>query len=106
MADDGGSGVGFFELDEELASPGLRDRPFEEEAEIEEVEDIDVDAEASTTEDMWRDDDDGKRIPFGRDEGDEGFGAAATGLGSSVAAGSVPIDIVRPTGSWVGSFGH
>ncbi|KAG9787946.1 hypothetical protein ABEF93_005153 [Exophiala dermatitidis] len=105
MADDGGSGVGFFELDEELASPGLRDRPFEEEAEIEEVEDIDVDAEASTTEDMWRDDD-GKRIPFGRDEGDEGFGAAATGLGSSFAAGSVPIDIVRPTGSWVGSFGH
>lgn len=79
-ADDGGSGVGFFELDEELASPGLREKPMELEMEAA-LEDAEVS---------------GKRRPKTTEV--------------SFAAGSVPIDIVRPngmiTGSWVGSFGH
>ena len=76
---DGGSGVGFFELDEELASPGLRDSNP--------VETFDLDLE----EDM-----------------SEKAGAAKAGLGivPSLQVGSVPIDIVRPSGSFVGSYGH
>ena len=79
-ADDGGSSVGFFELDEELASPALRDgKP---------AEGFDVD------------------IP--EDDLDEKSGARA-GLGiesvPSVQVGSVPINIVR-SGSWIGSYGH
>lgn len=83
QADDGGSGVGFFELDEELASPGFREKPLEQELEVDPfLEDGVVDE---------------KRV---------GAGDGEVGLGSSFGAGSVPIDIVRPTGSWIGSFGH
>ncbi|EXJ95357.1 hypothetical protein A1O1_00477 [Capronia coronata CBS 617.96] len=79
QADDGGSGVGFFELDEELASPGLREKPFELELEVD---------------------------PISEDGGVDEKADSEAGLGSSFGAGSVPIDIVRPTGSWIGSFGH
>lgn len=78
-AEDGGSGVGFFELDEELASPGFRDgKP---------VENFDLDLEQEVNE--------------------KGH-TARTGLGivPSVTVGSVPIDIIRPTGSFIGSYGH
>ncbi|KIW49810.1 hypothetical protein PV05_11455 [Exophiala xenobiotica] len=86
-ADDGGSGVGFFELDEELASPGLREKPMELEGEG----DLDKDLT-----------DGGASAKAARREENEGVG--------SFRSGSVPIDIVRPNGmmtpSWVGSFGH
>ncbi len=78
-AEDGGSGVGFFELDEELASPGLRDgNP---------VENFDLDLEEDSS---------------------EKAGAARMGLGivPSLKVGSVPIDIIRPSGSFIGSYGH
>ncbi|KAJ9608324.1 hypothetical protein H2200_007312 [Cladophialophora chaetospira] len=77
-ADDGGSGVGFFELDEELASPALRDGQPAENL------DLDLDDEVSEKD------------------------AAKKGLGivPSVTVGSVPIDIVRPSGSFIGSYGH
>ena len=78
-ADDGGSGVGFFELDEELASPGLRDgNPAE-------AFDLDLEEDVS-----------------------EKAAAARVGLGiaPSVQVGSLPIDIVRPSGSFIGSYGH
>ena len=79
-ADDGGSGVGFFELDEELSSPG----PVETKSLKFDVQDLDPD-------DVHGNPGGGKVI-------DEKYG--------SFGVGSVPIDIVRPTGSWVGSFGH
>ncbi|EXJ72680.1 uncharacterized protein A1O5_03826 [Cladophialophora psammophila CBS 110553] len=83
-AEDGGSGVGFFELDEELASPALREgRP---------VEAFDLEIEEEISEKMGRD---------VTDTGERGLGIVP-----SVQVGSVPIDIVRPSGSWVGSFGH
>ncbi|KAH0843693.1 hypothetical protein AYO21_05479 [Fonsecaea monophora] len=83
-AADGGSGVGFFELDEELASPALRDgKPAE-------AFDLEVDEDLS--EKVGRD---------GADGGEKGLG-----LSPSLQVGSVPIDIVRPSGSWIGSFGH
>jgi hypothetical protein len=80
-AADGGSGVGFFELDEELASPALREgNP---------VDTFDLDH--ATEEDS-------SAKP----------GAAKLGLGiaPSLTVGSVPIDIVRPGPSFVGSYGH
>ncbi|KIX05908.1 uncharacterized protein Z518_03882 [Rhinocladiella mackenziei CBS 650.93] len=80
-AEDGGSGVGFFELDEELASPGLREgKPFTWELESA-PEELDINEKMGTNE----------VTP------------------DSFTAGSVPIDIVKPhsiSGSWVGSFGH
>ncbi|EXJ89328.1 hypothetical protein A1O3_02395 [Capronia epimyces CBS 606.96] len=79
QADDGGSGVGFFELDEELASPGLREKPLEQELEVDPLPEEAVADEKADGE---------------------------VGLSSSFAAGSLPIDIVRPSGSWIGSFGH
>ncbi len=87
-AEDGGSGVGFFELDEELASPALRDGKvptfdFETGGDPGFLED----ADAPNPNDMRNGNRDTNHI-------------------GSFKAGSVPIDIVRPTGSWVGSFGH
>ncbi|KAK5021206.1 hypothetical protein LTS07_011202 [Exophiala sideris] len=83
-SEDGGSGVGFFELDEELASPGIREKPFEAEMEAGTLEDVDLN----------------EKIEKDKDELQSG----------SFTAGSVPINIVRPSGmmtpSWVGSFGH
>lgn len=82
-AEDGGSGVGFFELDEELASPGLREKPLEAEMEAG-LEDVDLN----------------EKVDKDKDEPQAG----------SFSAGSVPINIIRPSGmitpSWVGSFGH
>ncbi|EXJ64055.1 hypothetical protein A1O7_00390 [Cladophialophora yegresii CBS 114405] len=80
-ADDGGSGVGFFELDEELASPALREgKPVE-------TFDLDVEEEGVN---------------------ENAAGATRHGLGiiPSVQVGSVPIDIVRPSSSFIGSYGH
>ena len=83
QADDGGSGVGFFELDEEIASPGFGAvRPFE----MDEADDLQED---ETAKGRWKqgdyfEDEKGQTYEYG---------------------GSVPIDI-RPTGSWVGTFGH
>ncbi|KAK5451428.1 hypothetical protein LTS15_008192 [Exophiala xenobiotica] len=89
-ADDGGSGVGFFELDEELASPGLREKPMELE-----LDDKDLSADGGAS---------GK---FGGGRREDNNEAVTAG---SFRSGSVPIDIVRPNGmitpSWVGSFGH
>ena len=83
LADDGGSGVGFFELDEEIASPGFGEvRPFE----MDEADDLQEDEttnERGTKRDYFEDEK-GQTYEYG---------------------GSVPIDI-RPTGSWVGTFGH
>ncbi|KAL6249801.1 hypothetical protein RBB50_003656 [Rhinocladiella similis] len=95
-ADDGGSGVGFFELDEELASPGLRERPMELE--------IGIDSQVDSARD-------GRAQGRGRGEGKDGDdgdheSTSKMTTGSSFTSGSVPIDIIRPTGSWVGSFGH
>ena len=76
-ADDGGSGVGFFELDEELASPALREgKP---------AEGFDLDIEDELNEKAGRDRRGLETVP-------------------SVQVGSVPINIVR--NSWVGSYGH
>jgi hypothetical protein len=78
-ADDGGSGVGFFELDEELASPALKeDNPAES-----------FDLELG-------------------DEISEKSGTVGDGLGivPSLHVGSVPINIVKPSSSFVGSYGH
>jgi hypothetical protein len=85
-AEDGGSGVGFFELDEELASPGIREKPLEAEMETAGLEDVDLNEKVDKDKD--------------KDELQAG----------SFSAGSVPINIIRPSGmmtpSWVGSFGH
>ncbi|KIW73574.1 hypothetical protein PV04_01679 [Phialophora macrospora] len=78
-ADDGGSGVGFFELDEELASPALREgKP---------AETFDLDLE---------------------EEINEKASAAQAGLGIDppMQVGSLPINIIRPSSSFVGSYGH
>ena len=80
-ADDGGSGVGFFELDEEIASPGFGEvRPFD-------FDDVDESPDSTRDKRIGSDDDFFKKQAF-------------------EYSGSVPIDIVRPSSSWVGSFGH
>lgn len=81
-AEDGGSGVGFFELDEELASPALREGKVP-------TFDLEVDSGGLESVDF--------------NDKMEMDGEIKTG---SFKSGSVPINIVRPTGSWVGSFGH
>jgi len=84
-ADDGGSGIGFFELDEELAGPGMHEvRPFE-------LADEAIDEDGETEGDVG-----GVR--------DAGGARAIKEYGSTgfTGAGSLPIDIVRPTGSWTG----
>ena len=73
---DGGSGVGFFELDEELESPGT-------------VEGVGFDEENGM-----------ESLDPGEDE------EVVTEKQTYEYGGSVPIDIVRPSSSWVGSFGH
>jgi hypothetical protein len=90
-AEDGGSGVGFFELDEELGSPGFtEERGFDFAVEDAE-EDLEDEKKGGLNVDVDVDDDVDEKFTVG-----------------SFAAGSVPIDIVRPTisGSWIGSFGH
>ena len=85
-AEDGGSSVGFFELDEELKSP--------RKGEVQRFDFDDADpfgGQLSTNA--------GGRK--GRNYSEDSD-AESTGFKS----GSVPIDIIRPTGSWVGSFGH
>ncbi|KEF59594.1 uncharacterized protein A1O9_04440 [Exophiala aquamarina CBS 119918] len=87
---DGGSGVGFFELDEELASPAF-------------TEDRSFDLVRVESEDRSRVDDD-----LLLDEKKRG-GTLLDGdvQAGGFAVGSVPINIVRhPTGSWMGSYGH
>lgn len=82
-AEDGGSGVGFFELDEELGSPRTGEpRPFEE--------DDNDQATGGDLEETEKDEDDLEVVLKQTYE----YG------------GSVPINIVRPSSSWVGSFGH
>jgi hypothetical protein len=80
-SEDGGSGVGFFELDEELASPGLREGKV--------VEMFDLEGP-------------------GEDEPEDrlGLGIRRTDSAASVTVGSVPIDIVPRGSSFVGSYGH
>ena len=73
---DGGSGVGFFELDEELEG-------------VETVEGVGFDEEHGM-----------ESLEPGEDEG------VRTEKQTYEYGGSVPIDIVRPSSSWVGSFGH
>ena len=83
-ADDGGSGVGFFELDEEIASPGFGTvRPFE----VDDLADDLRENEKARSRRAERPVNGGEKYTF-------------------EYGGSVPIDIVRPSGSWVGSFGH
>ena len=83
QADDGGSGVGFFELDEEIASPGFGAvRPFA----MEEADDLQEDERQNGR---------GRRGDYFEDEKGQTY----------EYGGSVPIDI-RPSGSWVGTFGH
>lgn len=75
-ADDGGSGVGFFELDEELSTLAARspeDKP--EDGDLAELDKEEEDLEVVLK----------QTYEYG---------------------GSVPINIVRPSSSWVGSFGH
>ena len=80
-SEDGGSGVGFFELDEELASPGLREgNP---------VESFDLVGE----EDMRN-----MGLGIGREKKENEV--------PSVMVGSVPIDIVGRGSAFVGSYGH
>lgn len=80
-AEDGGSGVGFFELDEELESPGLGDSNSID------VDEVDGDLDEA-----------GQNGRKNTDKDNMQYG--------SFSAGSLPIDIVRPSGSWVGSLGH
>jgi hypothetical protein len=76
---DSSTGVGFFELDEELESPGLDSAaPFVE----------DFEEESSPVESR------------------RGSASGEKSLQTYEYSGSVPIDIVRPSSSWVGSFGH
>lgn len=83
---EGGGAGGFFELDEELSSPGLdAAKPF--------VEDFD----------------DGTSSPVDSRRGENERGSRRKDrdkLQTYEYGGSVPIDIVRPSSSWVGSFGH
>jgi len=86
---DGGSGVGFFELDEELASPAF-------------TEDRSFDLVRVPSQELGKVDDDlllDEKVGDKLSSGDVQVG--------SFAAGSVPINIIRhPTGSWIGSYGH
>lgn len=87
---DGGSGVGFFELDEELASPAFaEDRSFDSLR-------VETQDQAKVDEDLLLDE---KQADIALSGDDIQVG--------SFAAGSVPINIIRhPTGSWIGSYGH
>lgn len=99
---DGGSGVGFFELDEELASPDAgKVQPFQFDMD----NDLDATVDAATdsidtnltrSKQQIARADDKKRL--------------IDGLPSTFGVGSVPIDIVRPSvsvsSSWIGTFGH
>jgi hypothetical protein len=77
-----GTGVGFFELDEELSSPAMEAaQPFVD----------DFDEESS---------------PVEARKGGELDEKSDRSLLTYEYSGSVPIDIVRPSSSWVGSFGH
>lgn len=87
---DGGSGVGFFELDEELASPAFADdRSFD-------FPRTEAQDRAKVDDDLLLDEKKGGDARLGEDV-----------QAGSFAAGSVPINIIRhPTGSWIGSYGH
>jgi hypothetical protein len=86
QAEDRGSGVGFFQLDEEIASPGFVEvLPFE----TDEVDDL-------------HEEEQGKQRGGRDDDLNEDMYMKHT----FEYSGSVPIDIVKPSGSWVGSFGH
>jgi hypothetical protein len=81
-ADGNVTGVGFFELDEELDSPRLNTtNSFVD----------DLDEETSPVESRKRSDEDSisEKLSMAYEY-----------------SGSVPIDIVRPSSSWIGSFGH
>jgi hypothetical protein len=89
QAVDGGSGVGFFELDEEIASPGFGEvRPFEFD-------------DGSASEGQSKADEKLKHTRDDLDLDEEAYLKTTYEL-----SGSVPINISRPTGSWIGSFGH
>lgn len=119
-AEDGGSGVGFFELEEELEpSPGIsprlrsprsdRARFFDDWGAL--PDDEDEDAE------MKEQDQTGEMEDIAREMEDVSDTTEHQGLGISTGAsverqestfssGSVPIDIVvRPSSSWMGSLG-
>lgn len=96
-AEDGGSSVGFFELDEELASPSLKDdNPADK---------FDLDVEDDTV--IHHDDKDQALSEVNGTDTSGHQETTTTGLGiiPAVQIGSLPIDIVKP-GSWVGSYGH
>jgi hypothetical protein len=89
QAVDGGSGVGFFELDEEIASPGFGEvRPFEFD-----------DGPASEDQNKAH-----EKLKHTRDDLD--LDEEAYLKTTYELSGSVPINISRPSGSWIGSFGH
>ena len=79
-AEDGGSGVGFFELDEELASPGLRE------------------GVSADTFDLDNNDEEPKAK--------EGPAKDGLGIAPTVTVGSLPINIIRSGSSFMGTYGH
>jgi hypothetical protein len=116
-AEDGGSGVGFFELEEELSpsiSPRLRSprndraRFFEDWGAL--PDEDDEDAEMKDQDQTGEQEDIAREMEDVSEEEPQGLGistgAAERQEGSTFTSGSVPIDIVvRPSSSWVGSFG-
>lgn len=134
-APDGGSGVGFFELEEELHSASIsphrsprsdRNRfGFFDDWGVVPDEDMDMDEDEDTSKvEMDMDTTEEEKIAKEMEAGDgedDGVSTACAGSGiaagprkedgngetsSTFASGSVPIDIVvRPSSSWVGSFG-
>ena len=88
QAEDGGSGVGFFELDEELESPGLMDRfALGDEDHLTNALDDGGSGSEKTRQKSSKADEEGKEPEYG-----------------SFGAGSVPINIVSK--SFIGSYGH
>lgn len=108
--DDGGSGVGFFELDEELASPDSRQAtPFEFDNDADDVDTVDHDNEEMN---LTKPTGLGLSTPATNEEVMAGQKHKWEGGPTTpkFGVGSVPIDIVRPSmsvsSSWVGTFGH
>jgi hypothetical protein len=87
-AEDGGSGVGFFELDEELDSPGIREANMYSNVEDPEVEE-DLKEPGGGKSDRKTSEDSGGELKY-----------------NSFTSGSVPIDIVNRGSSWLSSYGH
>ena len=127
--EDGGSGVGFFELEEEMntPSPGLsprvrsprsdRNRFFEDWGALPDDDDGGTARDESNGEAYTTEEDIAAELEAATDEEkEEGFMVQGLGISngkereilpSTFSSGSVPIDIVvRPSSSWVGSLGN